>query len=214
LVSGLQVARIVTGRWRQNCYVVSDKQGRGIIVDPGSQAEDIAAHVDENGLRVEAILNTHGHFDHIGAVASLQDRYDAPFYLHGADGSLLKRANLYRMLFEARDPVRVPGRFEDIAVLPSPFSVGSFVISWIATPGHTDGSVCFLIEDLLFSGDTLMRNAVGRTDLPGGDRSRLAASIRRLMTLPSGTTIYPGHGDATSVAAECAADSAAMQLLR
>jgi glyoxylase-like metal-dependent hydrolase (beta-lactamase superfamily II) len=213
-VSALIVATIVTGRWRQNCYVISDDQGRSIVVDPGSQAEEIATHVDVNGLHVEAILNTHGHFDHIGAVAALQDRYHAPFYLHGADGMLLKRANLYRMMFEARDPVRVPAAFEDIAVLPSTFSVGSFAVSWIPTPGHTDGSVCFLFDDLLFSGDTLMRNAVGRTDLPGGDRTRLAASLRKLMSLPGHTVVYPGHGDVTSLAAECAPDSAAMQLLQ
>ena len=213
-MSALVVGTIVTGRWRQNCYVISDAQGRAIMVDPGSQADEIAAHVDRNGLHVDGILNTHGHFDHIGAVAPLVDRYHAPFYLHGADGMLLKRANLYRMMFEARDPVRVPASFEDIAALPATFTVGPFVISWIATPGHTDGSVCFLIDDLLFSGDTLMRNAVGRTDLPGGDRARLAESLRKLMSLPGQTVVYPGHGEVTSLAAECAPDSVVMQLLQ
>ena len=112
---GVRVSTVVNGRWRENCHIASNDAGDALIVDPGSQSEDIAAQVDANGWHVLAILNTHAHYDHVGAVAPLQDRYAAPFYLHGADAPLLKRANLYRMLFESRDAVRIPTISYDIA---------------------------------------------------------------------------------------------------
>lgn len=210
----MRVQTVVNGRWRQNCYVVADDDGSAIVVDPGSQSDDIAAQIDENGWRVVAILNTHAHYDHIGAVAPLQDRYRAPFYLHGADAPLLRRANLYRMLFESRDAVRIPTISHDLSTLPGTIEIGPFTISWIATPGHTDGSVCFLLHNQLFSGDTLMRNAVGRTDLPGGNRERLFASLRHLMELPGDTIVYGGHGPVTTVAAEFAPGSTVRSLLQ
>lgn len=200
----LQVATVINGKWRENCYVIANQEGNAIIVDPGSQAEDIAALVDQNGWRVLAIINTHAHYDHVGAVATLKDRYDAPFYLHGADEPLLKRANLYRMLFESRDAVRVPTVTHDIAGLPTSFEVGPFALSWMATPGHTAGSVCLLLPGFLFSGDTLMRGSIGRTDLPGGDRDQLVASVRKLMDLPGDTVVCGGHGPRTTVEAEFA----------
>ena len=209
----MRVDTVVNGRWRENCYIVANGTGV-LIVDPGSQVEDIAAQVDAIGLGVAGIVNTHAHYDHIGAVAPLQERYDAPFYLHGADGPLLKRANLYRMLFESRDAVKVPAISHDIATLPATFAIGPFSVSWIATPGHTDGSVCLLIGNVLFSGDTLMHNTIGRTDLPGGNRERLLASVRKLMDLPGETVVYGGHGPRTTLAAEFAPGSRVWNLLQ
>jgi len=200
----LDVTTFVNGRWRENCYLVTNGEGDALIVDPGSQAEEIMALVDANGWRVHAILNTHAHYDHIGAVVALMERYQAPFYLHAADETLLKRANLYRMIFESRDTIKIPAITHDISRLPESFEAGPFQICWIATPGHTDGSVCLLIGNFLFSGDTLMRNAVGRTDLPGGNRERLLQSIRKLMDLPGDTVVCGGHRERTTIAAEFA----------
>jgi glyoxylase-like metal-dependent hydrolase (beta-lactamase superfamily II) len=210
----MRVTTVVNGRWRENCHIVADEAGNAIIVDPGSQYEMIAAEVDANQLRVLAIVNTHAHYDHVGAVAPLQERYDAPFYLHGADAPLLKRANLYRMLFESRDAVRIPTISHDIAMLPPAFEIGPLSVSWIATPGHTDGSVCLLLDNALFSGDTLMHNAIGRTDLPGGNRERLLASVRKLMDLPGETVVYAGHGPSTTLGAEFSAGSRVLDLLQ
>ena len=201
---GLEITAFVNGKWRQNCYLVRDTEGNTIIIDPGSQPQEIEALVEQNGLRVHAVLNTHAHYDHIGAVAALQDRYAVPFYLHAADENLLKRANLYRMMFESRDPVRVPKITQDIASLPGDFTVGPFQVSWIATPGHTEGSICFLMNGCLFSGDTLMHDAIGRTDLPGANREMLLASVRKLMDLPPETVVYGGHGPKTTIGAEFA----------
>jgi glyoxylase-like metal-dependent hydrolase (beta-lactamase superfamily II) len=141
------------------------------------------------------------------------DRYQVPFYLHGADEPLLRRVNLYRMLFESNEAVRVPAITHDISTLPASFAMGPFKISWIATPGHTDGSVCLLIEDYLFSGDTLMQNTLGRTDLPGGNRERLLESARKLMDLPRQTVVCGGHGPRSTIEAEFSPGSPVRSLL-
>ncbi len=195
----LEVTTFENGKWRENCYIVVRGGADALIVDPGSGWEEIAALVDEKRLRVHAIINTHAHYDHIGAVAGLKERYQVPFYLHVADEALLKRANLYRMLFESREAVRIPAMDRDISTLPAAFEIGPFAARWISVPGHTEGSVCFLIENFLFSGDTLMHNSVGRTDLPGGNREQLLASIRKLMDLPPETVVCPGHGPRTTL---------------
>jgi hydroxyacylglutathione hydrolase len=210
----MRVSTVVNGKWRQNCHIVADDAGSAIVVDPGSEWQRIAAELDGNGWRLVAIVNTHAHYDHVGAVAPLQERCGAPFYLHGADAPLLKRANLYRMLFESRDAVRIPSISHDISSLPSTFEIGPFLISWIATPGHTDGSVCLLVDNKLFSGDTLMHGAVGRTDLPGGNRDRLLASVRKLMELPGETVVYAGHGPSTTLASEFTPGSKVWELLQ
>lgn len=210
----LAVETIVNGRWKENCFIVVNEDGDALIVDPGSQSDDIARCVDSSGWRVHAILNTHAHFDHIGAVAELRERYNIPFYLHGGDELLLRRANLYRMIFEARDAIRIPGITQDIAKLPECFTVGPFSVRWLATPGHTDGSVCLLLGNYLFSGDTLMENAVGRTDLPGGNRERLIESVRKLQELPGETIVCGGHGARTTIEAEFAPGRRAWSLLQ
>jgi len=209
----LDVHTFVNGRWRQNCYIAVTPEGEALIIDPGSQPADIIALVDEHGWRVNAILNTHAHYDHVGAVADLVDRYQAPFYLHGADCPLLKRVNLYRMLFEAQDFVRVPAVTHDVSAQPPEFFTGPFRVSWLATPGHTEGSVCFRLGNYLFSGDTLMRGKIGRTDLPGANRARLLDSVRSLMALPGDTVVLGGHGARTTLAAEFAPGAPVRSLL-
>lgn len=210
----LQVETFVNGKWDENCYLMADAAGNALVVDPGSRPDEICALVDKNGWRLHGILNTHAHYDHVGAVATLKDRYVAPFYLHKADEPLLKRANLYRMLFESSDAVRIPAVTHDIASLPTEFEVGPFRVSWLATPGHTEGSVCFLLADFLFSGDTLMHDAIGRTDLPGGNREKLVDSVRKLADLPGHTVLCGGHGPRSSIAAEFASGSRVRSLIQ
>jgi hydroxyacylglutathione hydrolase len=210
----VQVTTFVNGKWRQNCYIIANQKGDAVIVDPGSQSEEIAALVDENHWRIHGIINTHAHYDHVGAVALLKERYHAPFYLHSADEHLLRRANLYRMLFESRDAVRIPTVTHDISNLPRTFELGPFEISWIPTPGHTEGSVCLLLQDFLFSGDTLMRDALGRTDLPGGNRDQLLASVRKLMDLPGRIVVCGGHGPRTTLDAEFSPGARVWSLLQ
>src|SRR5215470_9432333 len=203
----LQVTTFTNGKWRQNCYIVVNDEGSALIIDPGSDANGISALLAQNGWHVQAILNTHAHYDHVGAVAPLKEKYGAPFYLHSADEDLLKHANLYRMLFESREAVKIPSINHDISGLAPEFAAGPFTISWISTPGHTPGSVCLRLKDLLFTGDTLMKDHVGRTDLPGGNRQELLTSVRKLMELPPETIVYGGHGPSTTLQAEFAEGS-------
>src|SRR5207249_10742605 len=132
----VRVTTFVNGRWKQNCYIASSENGDALVVDRGSQADELIALIDNNQWRICAILNTHGHFDHIGAVAPLQQHYSAPFYLHKSDERLMQRANLYRMVFEAPDPVKIPVLSQDISALSQDFEAGPFRIKWMATPGH------------------------------------------------------------------------------
>jgi glyoxylase-like metal-dependent hydrolase (beta-lactamase superfamily II) len=119
--------------------------------------------------------------------------------MHGDDLLLLKRANLYRLVFEAREAIRIPEVTHDLCSLPSVLVVGPFQVSWVPTPGHTPGSVCFRIGDEVFTGDTLLTRRLARMDLPGSDREALRASLTELAKWPAGLTNWPGHGPSASL---------------
>lgn len=193
-MSDLQVTTFVNGKWRQNCYLISNAQREALIVDPGSDPEAISELITELGVRPVAILNTHAHYDHIGAISVLLQKYGIPFFLHGHDEKLLKQANLYKILFESKSSISIPPFGEDFAKGPEVLSVAGFSVRVIHTPGHTAGGVCLLIGSNLFSGDTLMPGGPGRTDLPGGDKVKLKDSLQKLRELPEDYLVYAGHG--------------------
>ena len=197
----LTIQRVVTGPWQENCYVAHEDGGEAVIIDPGANVDDIDRCVAGTGLEVAAILLTHGHFDHIGAVAALRTRYGVPCLLHEADHKLVRRANLYRMVFDADEPIEVPA-VDSLPADEATFSAAGLEIETIHTPGHTDGGVCFRIGGDLFSGDTFHRGRLGRVDLPGGNAEQLAKSVGLLRSLPAETRVHPGHGDATTIGAE------------
>jgi len=189
-----EVVTFVNGRWKQNCYLIGSATGDALIVDPGSDHEGIQARLADLGWSPCGILNTHAHYDHIGAVEALKNRYGIPFYLHQADLDLLRRANLYRLIFDSREVVQIPEVDHDLSQVAGRLSLGGFDISVIHTPGHTDGGTCFLLEGYLFSGDTLMAEGGGRTDLPGGNREVLTKSHRQLSKLDGDLLVFGGHG--------------------
>lgn len=193
-MSDLQVTTFVNGKWRQNCYVVSNAQRQALIIDPGSDPEAISLLINDLDVQPIAILNTHAHYDHIGAISRLLQKYAIPFYLHGQDEKLLRQANLYKILFETKNSVSIPPFGEDFAKGPVDLRIGGFSVRVIHTPGHTAGSVCLLIGTDLFGGDTLLPNGPGRTDLPGGDKGKLEDSLEKLHELPEDHLVYPGHG--------------------
>src|ERR1035437_8337867 len=193
-MSDLRVTTFANGKWRQNCYVVSNAQRQALIVDPGSDPEAISLLINDLGVQPVAILNTHAHYDHIGAISGLLQKYAIPFYLHGQDEKLLRQANLYKILFETKNSVSIPPFGEDFAKGPVDLMIGGFCVRVIHTPGHTAGCVCLLIGTDLFGGDTLMPNGPGRTDLPGGDKVKLKDSLQKLHELPEDHLVYPGHG--------------------
>ncbi len=194
MISGIH--KITTGPWRQNGYIVESTGRHALVIDPGAEAERFLDVISARKLTPLAILNTHAHYDHIGAVCALVEHFAGlPFYLHGADRSLLRQANLYRSLFGKGQPISLPSDFIDLADFSdSPGRFSDFQVECISTPGHTKGSVCFRLGDHLFTGDTLLPNGAGRTDLPGGSLVQMQKSIQFILALPDHLTMYPGHG--------------------
>lgn len=197
------VERIPAGPWAENSYVVS-RGDDAVVVDPGGHAERIAERVARRRLRVHAILATHGHHDHVGAVAELAEAYDAPFGIHSADSRCLERVSFCRALFHGLEPVGMPPIGLDLAATAMPLRFGRLEVAAVHTPGHTPGSVCFAAGELLLTGDTLMRGRIGADDAPEADLAALRASVRGLLRgFPPGTVIHPGHGEPAGLG-ECA----------
>jgi hydroxyacylglutathione hydrolase len=188
----VKIETFTNGIYRENAYIVGD-DGGALIIDPGSDADGIADILEQNGWTPAAIICTHAHFDHVGAVAKLMARYDIPFYLHRADEALLKRMNLYKMVIDPGEALKVPEITHDLTDITE-LNFANFDIEILPSPGHTPGGVCFRIGNELFTGDTVLPAGVGRIDLPGGDGPALEASVAMLNTLPRDLTAHPGHG--------------------
>ncbi|WP_026839784.1 MBL fold metallo-hydrolase [Citrifermentans bremense] len=195
---------IVVGALGVNCFILGDKQSNeGVVVDPGADFELIADAIARFGIKVKYIVNTHGHFDHVGCNRSVQEKTGAELLIHQGDQTLLelaaKSAQKYGLKAEASP---APTRFlEDGMKL----EFGKRTIEVLHTPGHTQGGCCLLLahEKLVITGDTLFADSVGRTDLPGGSHEQLMASIKaKLMPLPDDTTVWPGHGPSSTIGRE------------
>lgn len=208
----MNIKRIVNGKWEENCYIVSNGQD-AVIIDPGGNFEIIKEYINENKFKLWAVINTHAHFDHIGAVADVVDEFKIPFYLHAADKRLLRSANLYMSLFMGEAPVRIPSIDIEFDKTELPLVFGSLSIDVIFTPGHTDGGVCFLINDHFFTGDTLMKGSIGRLDLPGGNKEKMKASLQKIAAMPAQLKIYPGHGEISTIGEELQNNEPFMSLL-
>lgn len=191
----INIMTVITGKWKENCYLVSNSNKTTLIIDPGDDFNDIADLVESNELKPFAILNTHAHYDHIGAVDQLKKKYSIPFFLHSKDSRLLRAANFYLKLFEGNSKIPIPTVDHYFDEIDNSVLSEEFVIEIIFTPGHTEGGVCLLIENHLFSGDTLLKGGTGRIDLPGGDETALIESVNLLLDLPGNIIVYPGHGD-------------------
>ncbi len=192
------------GMLQCNCSVFGDEESReAVVVDPGDDIDSIQAVLSRHGLRVTAIAVTHAHIDHIGGAAKLKAATGAPVYLNAADqplyASLDVQANWLGMAPPERTAIDAALRDGDSLRL------GQARFEVLHTPGHTPGSLCLWIpaERKLISGDTLFRDSIGRTDLPGGDSRLILASIReKLLPLPEDTAVIPGHGELTTLGRE------------
>jgi glyoxylase-like metal-dependent hydrolase (beta-lactamase superfamily II) len=187
-----------------NCFVLGCKATReGVIVDPGGDVERIAEIVQRHGLKILTIINTHGHFDHVGGNRKAVAAFGAPLLIHQDDAAMLDRvadvARMYGMQGENSPPA------DSYLANGQVISFGTHRIQVLHTPGHTKGGCCLYLEaeNMVLTGDTLFADSIGRTDLPGGSHEQLLQSIRtRLFTLPEGVTAYPGHGPKTTIGHE------------
>ena len=212
----MDVRSFTVGPVAENAYVFRrEGSNRGLIVDPGEEAERILAAVDELGLTIEAILVTHCHFDHIGAVAPVAKATGAPVYCPEIEVPVL--ADIMSFVpwpgfgpYESYDADQTVAGGERL-------ELADMEIDVIFTPGHSPGHVTYSIADerALFSGDVLFQGSVGRTDLPGGDWGTLLESIRGLVEgFPEETTVYPGHMGITTLGAERATNPFLAELAR
>lgn len=200
----MKVKRIVTGPVGTNCYVVSnEKTGECFVVDVAERPEALCKYICESGLHVSAVLLTHGHFDHIMGLDSFLQQYPVPVYASEKEADVLQdpvknaSSGMYGVPYSFRDAVYV-GDGQEI-------SPAGLCVRVIHTPGHTEGGCCYYLpeEGALFSGDTLFRESIGRTDLPTGSGGTLIRSVReKLLCLPEETMVYPGHMEETDIGHE------------
>ena len=176
------------GAYQTNCYLVwGENSHRCAVIDPGYQPQTVLSQAEKLGKTVEAILLTHGHFDHVGAVNDLAEEAGCPVYLHPQDRTL--------------PPELTAGVLCPTEPYPASLTVAGLTFCVLHTPGHTGGSVCLLAEDCIFSGDTLFQGSCGRTDL-GGDWAAILRSLQTLKNLPGNYKVFPGHGPDTTLEAE------------
>lgn len=200
----LRVLVETVGVFAENTYFLVDPSSReAIVIDPGDDAPRLLAVIRSQRLKVLWILNTHGHLDHVGAVAAVKDATGAPFHIHVADVPFVRNVAAQAAMFGLPPPLvpSIDGHLEEGQEFT--FGSGPFTIRIIETPGHSPGSVTLCGEGILFSGDVLFAGSVGRTDLPGGDMETLMESIhRKLLRFEDSTVVYPGHGPATTIGEE------------
>ncbi|RHW41070.1 MBL fold metallo-hydrolase [Neobacillus notoginsengisoli] len=199
---------IPLGPLQTNCYVLHDEHRQCLIFDPGEEADKLKAILAEKKLRPVAILLTHAHFDHIGAVDPIRDHYNIPVYLHENEKKWLADPARNGSAYFLGGEVRVRDA-EHLLKHEGEMELGGFSFEVFETPGHSPGSVTFYFAEkgIVVSGDTLFMGSVGRTDLPGGNEKELMKSIHtKLLELPEETIVLPGHGPVTTIGDEMAAN--------
>ena len=198
------------GELQANCYLL-EQDGEALLIDPADDANFILEELQRRNLTLAGILATHGHFDHCMAAGEVQMSYDVganhdspiPFYISQKDQFLIDRLESTAEHFLGYKPVILKPKIINY-LSPGQFQISNFKLHILFTPGHTPGSVCYYFpeEQAVFTGDTLFAGAVGRTDLSYSSKPDLKTSLARLFALPEETTVYPGHGEETTILQE------------
>jgi len=187
----MQVTRLPLGVYQTNCYIIYEENAASCcVLDPGGEAKKVLEFMNLRNLTLDAILLTHGHFDHVGAVKELHEATGCKVYLCTEDLSMPVKWTAGELFY-----TDAYGEGDEL-------DLAGLHIRVLHTPGHTPGSVCLMVDDSIFSGDTLFAGSCGRTDLPGGDGDVILTSLRRLAQLEEDYTVYPGHSASTKLARE------------
>jgi glyoxylase-like metal-dependent hydrolase (beta-lactamase superfamily II) len=202
----VKVLSRTVGAFRENTYLVVDEaSGDAVLIDPGDEPEEIIPMIDASGAALRAIWLTHAHLDHIGAISAIRRRFgDLPVHLHALDRPVYESAAFfaesYGLPFEQPEPANA--ELADGGVVHA----GALAFDVIHAPGHSPGHVVFHGNGVLLGGDVLFAGSIGRTDLPLANPEHMQQSLAKLVALPAATIVYPGHGDATTIADEIASN--------
>lgn len=190
----LVIKTILAGMYEENCYLIMDENTKELgIIDPGGQANLLVQEIEKISGKPKFILLTHGHMDHVDGVVQLAGKLNIPFYINEKEEEYMGDDFVFGSL------PKTSNYLKDGDTL----TLGDSIIKVIETPGHTPGGVCFLINDKLFTGDTLFQGSVGRSDFPGGNGMQLINSIKeKLLPLGDNVEVYPGHGGASTIGYE------------
>lgn len=189
------------GVYQANCYIlINEGTHETVVIDPAGEFDKLEKYLIQEKCEVEYIILTHAHADHIGALSALKEKTMAPVCIHEGDVEALSNANLNLTVMMGKTKVEV---VPDLILKDQQELVfGNNIIRILSTPGHTKGSACIYVEDRLFAGDTLFASSIGRTDLVGGSYDEIIESLKKLVTLPNETQVFPGHGPSTSIGKE------------
>ena len=198
----MEFFKIPTGMYAANCYIIySEITGDGSVVDPGGDIEIILGKIEENNLSIKYIVLTHGHGDHLGGAKKLKEKLNVPVLVHEEDEELVKDANKNLSIIMDFGPVD----FNPDILLKDGDAIefGDLKAKVIHTPGHTRGGICLKINNHLFTGDTLFKGSIGRTDLLGGDYDNIINSIKeKILVLDDDIIVMPGHGESSTILEE------------
>ncbi|MEJ7826542.1 MAG: MBL fold metallo-hydrolase [Segetibacter sp.] len=197
----INVFTIKNSFFSSNTYLISQQDSREcLVIDPGLDKNAIQHAIDELNVIPSHILSTHGHFDHTGSVHYLQHMYNAPFYIHEQDSKILRSINFFLKIMKIDMRVEVPVPDQLIQGKKADLVLGNFHLSALNFPGHTEGSCLLLIDNVLFTGDTLYSKGLGMNPFPGQDKEKLRNSLNNILTsFTENLMIYPGHGSADTL---------------
>ena len=194
--------RLVVGPLQVNCFILADEKTKdAVVIDPGDDAQDILKIIRDKDLKVRYIVNTHGHFDHVGANKAIKDATGAELLIHEGDAPVMASAPKHSLAFGMNSVSSPPAdryvKHGDV------IAAGEVSLKVLHTPGHSPGGICLREQGMVFTGDALFAGSIGRTDLPGGDLMTLLRSIKtNLLILPDDTKVFSGHGPASTIGDE------------